>query len=124
MRCEFCDRQIPGDSLLCPYCGHTVLPALPPTSSSGSPLSASRQRTKRFADWLAAFAAFAYFLSSAGCCLLALMVNIRYNQLDVEGWWPDFWLTRTPATTQEPTETIETTVVSPVGTPRASPVEE
>ena len=119
MRCKACDRQIPDDALLCPYCGISVLRRLaPPSPRTNSPHGVSAGRQGGVSQWPVIAASTAFLLLSLACCLLALSVNIYYGRTTLIGWWTDYRSARTPAAIATP---IEGTPVSPVPTPTLVP---
>jgi hypothetical protein len=121
MRCEACDRHIPDDALLCPYCATGVLRRLEsPSPLEGSLERALPPRQGRVPQRVAIAASFAFLLLSLGCCLVALGVNIYYGRTTLVGWWTDLRSGLTAGVTATPGAS---TPVSPLPTPSLVPAE-
>jgi hypothetical protein len=121
MRCEGCDRQIPDDALLCPYCATGVLRRLEsPSPRENSLEGGTLPRQRRYSQRLAIAASFVFLLLSFACCSLALGVNIYYGRTALIGWWMDYRSEDVAPITATPDGT---TPVSPVPTPTLVPAE-
>lgn len=70
MRCRSCGRQIPGDALLCPYCGQGVFASLP--------APAGDVRRSKARGGLAVALAYLFFACSVCCLVAALAANLYY----------------------------------------------
>jgi hypothetical protein len=66
MQCRNCNRDIPGDALLCPYCGESV-------ASSDETLAPAPPAAKRTGIWVAVIAILAVALVCFSCLLCAAL---------------------------------------------------
>ncbi|NLE45352.1 MAG: hypothetical protein GX620_11575 [Chloroflexi bacterium] len=82
-QCVSCAREIPGDALLCPYCGQSVHAVL------AAP--AEEPAWNRPTRWRELIGPGLFFSISLCCCLAALGMNLFYDSLTREGWvvWDD-----------------------------------
>ena len=139
VRCKACQREMPHDALLCPYCGTSVLAALPPAQTAEPapgpfPPETRPGRRGSWSRWVPVAGAWAFLLVSVTCCLMAV-VAVSYTP-GGRDLWRDLLSslegtssqsqaepTVTPVASEppvgpEPTQTpAAPTVPSPLGTP-------
>lgn len=89
MRCRACDRTIPEDALLCPYCGQSVFLTLPAPRSHVSPLpNQSKNPSQR--QRLQVLLAYLFLICCAFCLLAAVALFAIYSPL-MAGPWERLW---------------------------------